>query len=851
MSEEAGDGAVVEQTAEEKMAALKLSAEIDEAVTAIQRDVNCLSDGSKMTRKRSLKKLVGVLVDDTPEPQIMYALWAVIAKPLLKLYEDPVEKIREMAVDFSIEVMAVVPNAYQCLPYMLPVIVSRMGQPEIEEESEEVRLLFVKLLHVIVKACPRELALFMDDYIQILQRTVVDAFADVMKLSTQVIIDLAFTCQQRFNTGSKPLHKPLVSGLMHQHSRVRVAALQAITSVCLYGENTAINDFMVPLAQKSMDHAPTVRKALYTAVGVWMLELKDRYSFWHKLLTLMLNGVNDEIPEIGAMCVQKFHLAGRQYEKENEDDFKDMLDFGNTDPSRPPLGCRILVEREISKILPGLLKDICDWTVGVRLQSAKLLLTLLEYAEGKATMHLEKLLAGYFKAVRDEEQEISDLAVQCVEVTGMYTDPANWKSHVLPRLTSRGVSIGEQIAQLIVVGGLIRGSLKKWPVDEHLVDIARALAHEDVCAVASPEALDELLLLVGDIIEAAASTDMTPELSELLFTAMLHARAASSHIEEEFHSTLVALADSQSMDTVELYRTHTPLLLTLLKSTHNDWTKHSHHRQLFDTLLLRAGPVLGTECETVMEIFYCNFDVDKDPEVRLSFFALLSKLLSSADATLNSGANFAHAEKIITSIVIPNCIWLNGRVPAAIRTAATTCLWALLQSGLVKDADLKGSIAAMLPPLVSCLDDEYEETRGVVCKVLEQLLTVYSDGFTEDYAAYDRLHSLYPELLKRLDDNSDAIRLSVLAAWVAYGKCLASKSYDTQLYRAHLEVMFKGLLIHLDDPDASIQAAVDTVLRTMAPLGPGELYELASAAKGKHRDPAKVIAIEELAEGLM
>ena len=31
-------------------------------------------------------------------------------------------------------------------------------------------------------------------------------------------------------------------------------------------------------------------------------ELKDRYSFWHKLLTLMLNGVNDEIPEICQMC---------------------------------------------------------------------------------------------------------------------------------------------------------------------------------------------------------------------------------------------------------------------------------------------------------------------------------------------------------------------------------------------------------------------------------------------------------------------------------------------------------------------------------------------------------------------
>lgn len=833
-----------------ELAQLKLGEAIDEAVKAIQRDVNCLADSSKMTRKRSLKKLASVLLDDKPEAGILYALWAVVLKPLLKLFADPVEKLREMAVDLAIEVMAIVPNAYQGLPYMMPVLVSRLGQPEIEEDSEEVRLLKVQLLHVIVKACPRELALFMDDYIQILQRTVVDPFADVMKLSTQVIVDVAFACQQRFNAGSKPLHKPLIQGLMHQHSRVRVAAIQAITSVCLYGENTAINDFMVALAQKSMDHAPTVRKALYTAVGVWMLELKDRYSFWHKLLTLMLNGVNDEIPEIGAMCSQKFHAGGRQYEKENEDDFKDMLDFGSQDPSRPPLGCRILVEREISKILPGLLKDLCDWTVGVRLQSAKLLLTLLEYAEEKATMHLEKLLAGYFKSVRDEEQEISDLVVRCVEMTGKYTKPENWKAHVLPRLTSRGVSTGEQIAQLIVVGGLIRGAMTQFAVEEHLVEIATALAQEDVCAMASPELLDELLLLIGDVIEAAGG-DMSPALSELLFAAMLHSRAASSHIEVEFQSSLGQLAESQSLDLLELYRTHTPALLATLKETHADWTKHSHHRQLFDTLLLRAGPVLGTESETVMEIFYCNFHPDKDPEVRLSFFSLLSRLLSSPDTTLNSGSNFEHAEKIILDIVNPNLVWVNGRVPAAIRTAATTCLWALLQSGLVKAADLEGSIAAMLPPLISCLDDEYEETRGVVCRVLEQLLTVFQEGFTTDYAAYDRLHSLYPELLKRLDDNSDAIRLAVLGTWLAYGKCLASKSYDTQLYRAHLQVMYKGLLIHLDDPDAKIQEAVDSVLRTMAPLGAGELYELATSVKAKHRDPAKVAAIEELAEGLM
>ena len=120
-----------------------------------------------------------------------------------------------------------------------------------------------------------------------------------------------------------------------------------------------------------------------------MLHLKDRYSFWYKLLTLMLNGIHDEVPEIRKLCVEKFHAGGRQWEQENEEEIKDLVDFGlPEDSDRPPLGCRILVEREFSKILPGLMKDIGDWTVEIRLQSAGLLKTLLEYCEAKYVLLL-------------------------------------------------------------------------------------------------------------------------------------------------------------------------------------------------------------------------------------------------------------------------------------------------------------------------------------------------------------------------------------------------------------------------------------------------------------------------------
>ena len=54
-------------------------------------------------------------------------------------------------------------------------------------------------------------------------------------------------------------------------------------------------------------------------------------------------------------------------------------------------GCRELVKESFSKLYPGLLQDMADWTVDTRRQAAKLMLTLLRYERGNATMHLQKV----------------------------------------------------------------------------------------------------------------------------------------------------------------------------------------------------------------------------------------------------------------------------------------------------------------------------------------------------------------------------------------------------------------------------------------------------------------------------
>lgn len=75
--------------------------------------------------------------------------------------------------------------------------------------------------------------------------------------------------------------------------------------------------------------------------GRWLLELRDRYSWWHKLIPLLITGLHDEIENIRNRAGELWDEAGRLYIQENENDekFKDKMDFLIEDPIHyPPNG---------------------------------------------------------------------------------------------------------------------------------------------------------------------------------------------------------------------------------------------------------------------------------------------------------------------------------------------------------------------------------------------------------------------------------------------------------------------------------------------------------------------------------
>ena len=80
--------------------------------------------------------------------------------------------------------------------------------------------------------------------------------------------------------------------------------------VIQYGNGKSVETVVSHLAQRLFDQTPTVRMAVTKIVGQWMLDLLDRYSFWNKLIPLLLTSLSDEQPDIREVADSLWHDIG-------------------------------------------------------------------------------------------------------------------------------------------------------------------------------------------------------------------------------------------------------------------------------------------------------------------------------------------------------------------------------------------------------------------------------------------------------------------------------------------------------------------------------------------------------------
>lgn len=209
-----------------------MSVKLEEIGKDIPRHLNCLSNDNKATRRRSLEALRKETVQRQPrlDPAVLNGAFHELCRPLLSLFSDPVASCRELAISVVGEFVEEVSEPHDFLQVVVPVLVQRLGQQNVVEPMEEARHQLVQLLHRMVQLTGKRVAPYLDDLIKILQRTIVDSFAEVKKESCGCASSVARSIPEHFHMQSESLIAPLIQKdtIGHQHSKVRVAVVKAI-----------------------------------------------------------------------------------------------------------------------------------------------------------------------------------------------------------------------------------------------------------------------------------------------------------------------------------------------------------------------------------------------------------------------------------------------------------------------------------------------------------------------------------------------------------------------------------------------------------------------------------------------
>ncbi|KAF7698269.1 dynein axonemal assembly factor 5-like [Silurus meridionalis] len=810
-----------------------------EIINSLTRHLNCLNEGEKNTRKRALETIKKETIDKCLPSAVLQEVFASVLKSLLKCLSDPMERCRETAIQIIGDFIRCVSKPEWSLPYVIPSVAQRLGGKERVEPAEELRLEMVKVLVLIVEVCGGHLAPYLDDMIRILQRTITDPFPEVIKESCICCRLLARSVPDHFHMQAESLVKPLMQNISHQHSRVRVAVIEATGAVVLYGTVKAMDDVLSHIAQRLFDNSPQVRKAVTVVAGDWLLKLHDRYSYFSKLIPLLLSSLSDDLPEIKALAWDLWRQVGTQWEKENEDDLKDKLDFDLFPPlqypsevDRPGLGCRELVVRNLSKLMPALSREVSDWLVQTRVKTVQLLQVLLLHAEDHCTQHLQQLLAILYHACTDSEPDVRTNGLESARLLGMFVNPEVFIKLLLAHVKdSSSYFCSSPLAPLMVLAAMLKGSNRKL-LSPQLLHIGQILADPGVCQETQNTLYVEQLLACVKVLLDVCEEDcgiISLELLKVLVT--VQCISTEPHIHTKAEECVLRLCHVLNLNSVhELYRQHMDKLLQWLLESQNSWSTYSIQKTQLEIIALQSGPVVGEFLPEFITLLKNCLLPSQDPEMRLPIFTMLSKLLLNSSDTLDSQRKFCeYLEVFLQELLFPNLVWHAGRTAAAVRTSALSCLLAMLQGGTLSKEQVLNRETEFSAYLISALEEDSQLSRVFACRSISSFITVAEQGLNPD-----TLNKIYPELLKRIDDRSQEVcaeALKTLSVWFSS----LDKNYDTHTNRSNLEFLFQHLLLYLDDPDNQIQLRVLDVLKAGSVADPVLLQQKVEEVREKQR----------------
>ena len=457
---------------------------------------------------------------------------------------------------------------------------------------------------------------------------------------------------------------------------------------------------------------------------------------------------------------------------------------------------------------------------------------------------LEILLSCLASSVRDDEEPIKEGAEAVAKSLGEKLQGNSAAIDVLlPRIDGSvsGMNTAEKLTgSLVVLASVLEGGggeVVKSEADK----IARALASNSILESGEREVLEALLLTCQVFVDKTGGEMGDCALEDLLHCfVFLIGADANYDLREDTEELLKTLSRGDVPGLLEKYFVK---LVERLGGGGDEapvWTSARNPRlQAFDALMRIAGETGGKYFASVVDIFEAHMDVENEPESRLLMMALLESVLgdkASAEHIKNGG----FGEKLVKDVVAPNIVWKAGGVASSIRKVAIAALFTLLKKEVLETEILFKSAPQLLPILKTNLGDYDASSRQLCCLSLGILFAALPGALGSE-----AVHQLYPDLLKCLDDSSDDVRFAVCGTLKVFLKSAPPQHFAGTL----LDYLCDQLLIHLDDPDQVIQAAVYEILLVAIEVDAKVVTKKVAAVRSSQRDVRWCDKLLELASG--
>ena len=772
------------------------------------RDINCLREKDKNTRINGLKRLLQSLPNE-PQSQLQQLFALKLKQALLDLLKDPADKCKELSVSLLSYLVNSQAIQYDDIPAVLTTLHSRLAAEPCPESCEEVRVIEIQLLLDIMEKYTSNLPLNMAEITDILSKQGKDRCPQV---KNSVSAGIIFLCTSGLRFSCKKLLEGIRANLTHQQYKVRSSAIEAIGALGL-NESGIAEELYIDFKKSQVDRRAEVKQIAYATIKEILTHIAypDLKKIEGKYVYLLLGGLGDEdcaakIPEYLSQVFARIRKSAEEYSEDCSEAISENW----------------LAVRNLKDIIDLGLADIQEWTIQdyYRSRAVNNIGSAAVMAGSLILPHLERILKVFFKAHSGSEdtkyQELLESVAKSMSQFIEFSEALG----IFNKLFLEPLSAPERCSGLVLYGNMI-SSLDPTPQNLDLVVsffTSKDFTTEPVLFTSLHFCISELLNSFGGLVAAHLSS---------IFYLLL---TLENTLKSAVHPTVTLLANCCGYPNMAaLYSLQLPMALPKIIANHRAWEGHSTERIQFRNLATRAGPGIQDHWASVLEVLAEGSKREKETEIRYDMMVILESIAGCREL---DSCIAGSSDTILSEIISPTCAWKVGASSVQVRIASLLCFRKLLEAGALAEEALWRSWGKYFEGLSGCMEDDWDgELRIAAVNCVRPLLEKYGGSVPKAL-----LEQMQKELMKRLDDSVDAIRVACTGPLKMIMELEAERGEECESFGKNVRVLF----LHLDDENKNLQNGVSEVLRVAMDWKMQEVCDIAREKKEKQRHPERI-----------